>query len=254
MLKEYRSLSRTVHLLCIGALVNRAGAFLVPFLTLYLRESLDLGIGFATTAMGVFGVGALVASLVGGQLADQLGRKTVMLISLFGSAAILMLFGNLSSPWTILAAILVFSLLSEMYRPAASAMVADVTESEQRSFAFSLMYVAINLGFAIAASVGGMLAEISFHWLFWGDAVTTAVFGLLILFWITETIPNREKTISDHSTTDQENNAKDEMSTTSPWTILAAIPNNANPAPVIKADSVIIHPRWKRDTNDVIGS
>lgn len=189
MLKQYLSLSRTVHLLCLGALVNRAGSFLVPFLTLYLRESLDLGIGFASIALGVFGVGALVASLVGGHLADQIGRKTVMLLSLFGSAAILVFFGFLETPWMILAAIFIFSLISEMYRPAAAAMIADVTEPEQRSLAFGLMYVAINLGFAVAAAVGGILAEVSFLWLFWGDAITTGVFGLLILLWIAETLP-----------------------------------------------------------------
>lgn len=189
MFKQYLSLSRTVHLLSLGALVNRAGAFLVPFLTLYLRESLDLGVGFASIALGVFGVGALVASLVGGHLADRIGRKTVMLLSLFGGAIILLFFGYLTTPWTILAAIFIFSLFSEMYRPAAFAMVADVTDPAQRTHAFGLMYVAVNLGFAVAAAIGGILAEFSFLWLFWGDAITTGLFGLLILLWIKETLP-----------------------------------------------------------------
>ncbi len=193
MLKQYLSLSRTVHLLCVGALINRAGAFLVPFLTLYLRESLGLSVGFATSAMGVYGLGALAASLIGGHLADRIGRKAVMLISLFGAAAVLVVFGILSHPWAILAAILAFSLLSEMYRPAASAMVADVTESTQRAHAFGLMYVAINLGFAVAAAVGGTLAEVSYQWLFWGDALTAAIFGVLILIWIAETLPSRRE-------------------------------------------------------------
>jgi len=192
MLKQYLTLSRTVHLLSVGALVNRAGSFLVPFLTLYLRESLDLSIGFASSALGVFGVGALVASLVGGYLADRFGRKSVMLLSLFGGATILTFFGFLTTPWTILAAIFVFSLFSEMYRPAAFAMIADVTDPSQRTHAFGLMYVAINLGFAVAAAVGGMLAEFSFLWLFWGDAITTGLFGLLIIFWIAETLHKDE--------------------------------------------------------------
>lgn len=189
MLKPYLSLPRTVHLLCVGALVNRAGAFLVPFLALYLRESLGFEITFATTAMGMYGAGSLVASLIGGHLADRIGRKTVMLIALFGAASVLVVFGYLTTQWTILAAILIFALLSDMYRPAASAMIADVTDPAQRTHAFGLMYVAINLGFAVAASVGGWLAKYSFQWLFWGDALTAAAFGLLILLWIAETLP-----------------------------------------------------------------
>ncbi len=114
-----------------------------------------------------------------------------MVISLLGGAVILVIFGFLSAPWMILVAILAFALISEMYRPAASAMIADVTESVQRARAFALMYVAINLGFAVAAAVGGILAEASFQWLFWGDALTAAAFGLLILLTITETMPHR---------------------------------------------------------------
>ena len=191
MLKQYLELPRTVHILCVGALINRAGAFLVPFLTLYLQEKLNLGVGFATKAMGVYGVGSLVAFLVGGDLADRLGRRTGIVTSLFGAAAVLVVFGSLTSPWSIMVALVIFSLVSEMYRPAASAMIADVTDPAVRPQAYGLMYVAINLGFAVAAMVGGHLAQYSFQWLFWGDALTAAAFGVLVLLAIPETLPSR---------------------------------------------------------------
>ena len=152
---EYLKLPRTVHILCVGALINRAGAFLVPFLTIYLQEELDLGVGFATQAMGMYGVGALAAVLVGGDLADRIGRRVVMVFSLMGAAAILLVFGWLTSRWSIMVGLLGFSLVSEMYRPAASAMIADLTDPDRRAHAYGLMYVAINMGFAVAASIGG---------------------------------------------------------------------------------------------------
>ncbi len=191
MLKQYLELPRAVHILCIGAFVNRAGTFLVPFLTIYLQKELNLGTGFATRAMGAYGVGAFLASLVGGHLADRIGRRVVMLISLFGSAAVLLVFGSLSSPWIIMVALLIFSLIAEMYRPAALAMIADLTESNRRPHAYGLMYVAVNLGFSVAAAVGGSLSQFSFQWLFWGDALTACVYGGLILVTIRETLPSR---------------------------------------------------------------
>lgn len=197
MFSQYLKLSRTVHILCVGALINRAGTFLVPFLTLYLQDQLDLGVGFATRAMGMFGMGALLAYIIGGQLADQLGRRIVMLISLFGAAAMLLVFGHLESRWAIMVALAAFAFVSEMYRPAASAMIADVTDPEQRTHAFGLMYVAINLGFVVATSVGGVLAEYSFQWLFWGDALTAFAFGFLILLTIRETLPTQRPNSPD---------------------------------------------------------
>ena len=35
---------------------------LVPFLTIYLQDALGLGVEFATRAIGIFGLGAIVAS------------------------------------------------------------------------------------------------------------------------------------------------------------------------------------------------
>src|SRR5258705_2780634 len=98
MLKPYLALPRAIHVLCLGTLVNRAGTFLVPFLTLYLTSSLGLGAAFSTRAMGVFGLGGILASITGGQLADRLGRRRVMLASLLGASTILLFFGRLTSP------------------------------------------------------------------------------------------------------------------------------------------------------------
>ena len=43
-----------------GFAVNRVGALLVPFLTIYLQDALDLGVEFATRAIGIFGLYAII--------------------------------------------------------------------------------------------------------------------------------------------------------------------------------------------------
>ncbi len=191
MIRHYLDLPRSIHILCLGSLVNRAGTFVVIFLTLYLTTSLGLSVTFATTAMGFFGAGAIVASLIGGQLADQIGRRPVMLIALLGGAVILVVFSFVTTPWLIMLMILLFACVAETFRPAASAMIADLTSPEQRPHAFALMYVSINLGFAIGAFVGGIIATYDFHWLFWGDAITSGIFAFIILVSLRETLPSR---------------------------------------------------------------
>ena len=174
---------------CVWArLINRAGSFTLIFLTIYVSQRLGYGMGFAGYCFGVFGVGGMISALVGGQLTDVVGRKPTMLLALLGGAVCLALLGVVTDRWGFLTLIFAYSLISEMYRPAASAMIGDLVTTEARPSAFSLMYIAFNLGFAVAAPIGGFLAQYSFRWLFWGDAVTTALYAMIILAFVGETV------------------------------------------------------------------
>ncbi len=192
MLSAYRELPRAAYLLAFGTFVNRAGSFVVAFLTLYLSEELGYTKTFATLCMGVFGLGGVISSIVGGQLADQFGRRRVMLSALVGGAIALLVLSQLRSRTGIVIGIGAFALVMEMYRPAAAAMIADIVPANQRNLAFGLLYVATNLGFTFGALVGGYLAEhVSFAWLFYGDALTTLLFAGWIALVIRETLPKR---------------------------------------------------------------
>lgn len=159
------------------------------YLTIYVSEVLGLGKTFASYCIGAFGLGAVIASFVGGQLADQLGRRITLLVALFGGSVSLILLSVITNGWLFMATMFSFALIVEMYRPATSAMISDLASPAQRPHAFGLMYIAINLGFAVAPPIGGYLAERSFQWLFWGDAITTAMYGFVILLFIAESRP-----------------------------------------------------------------
>jgi len=189
MLRPYLELPRAVHVLCIGTFVNRAGTFLIPFLTLYLTSKRGFSELAATSGAAICGAGSVVAALVGGHLADQVGRRRVMLLSLFGNAGVLLVFGFLHSPWTMLPALFVFTLLADMYRPAAQAMLSDLVEPERRSLSFGLMYTALNLGFGVGAWMGGKISgRLGFEWMFVIDASTSVIYAFIILFLIRETL------------------------------------------------------------------
>src|ERR1043166_1191644 len=159
MLRHYFNLPRAVHILCLGTFINRAGTFLIPFLTLYLTSQLHLGERFATRTMGLYGAGAIVAAIIGGQIADRFGRRTVMLISLFGGAVLMMLFSTLHQTAAIIVNVAALGIVGELYRPGASAMIGDLVSPAIRPHAFGLMYVSINLVFAIGPAIGGVLAK-----------------------------------------------------------------------------------------------
>src|SRR5215218_1387756 len=85
-----QALPRPVWILFIGSFLNKFGAFVVPFLAIYMtRQGYTLAdAGFAISA---YGIGNLVASLLGGYLADTLGRRKTIVLSMLSGAAAMML-------------------------------------------------------------------------------------------------------------------------------------------------------------------
>jgi MFS family permease len=182
-------LPRTYWVLWAGMLINRMGAFVLPLLTIYLTKERGLSLTEAGQVLAAFGVGSLGAAFVGGTLADALGRRATMLISLCGSAAAMLAFGAARTRLELFAAAFLLGAIADMFRPASQAMIADVVPPEKRSQAFGLLFWAINLGFAAAVSLGGLIAEHGFSVLFFADAGTTLVFAVLVALFIEETRP-----------------------------------------------------------------
>ena len=108
-----------------------------------------------------------------------------------------MLLGTVTDRWLFMLSVGVFAMVADLYRPAAAAMIGDLVPIDRRPHAFALMYISINLGFAIAPPIGGLLAGFSFEWLFWIDAFTMLAYGLIILLAIEETLPTAESSGSD---------------------------------------------------------
>lgn len=191
--RSYISLPTAVHLLCLGSFINRVGSFVMLFLTIYVSEHLGMGKPFASACVGMFGVGSVLSTLIGGHVADTAGRRTAMLIALFGGSLLLASLSLITNGWLFMAALCLFAFIVEMYRPASSAMIGDVASPTQRPFAFSLLFLSFNLGFAIAPQIGGWLASRSYTLLFIADAATTALFGVVVLLFIEETHPTHAR-------------------------------------------------------------
>jgi MFS family permease len=175
-----RSLPGPVWILCAGTFVNRFGSFVAVFLVLYLR-SRGYSIAEAGLVVSFYGIGNVVAAGVGGWVADRFGRRNALALSMFSSAVTLLLLSQAQSlPWIIVLTTLA-GMTGEMYRPAAAALLTDLTPAGERIPAFALNRLAINLGFAAGPAVAGLLAERSFFLIFLGDALTSAAFGVIAL-------------------------------------------------------------------------
>ena len=179
--ENLRALPRGAWILFFGTFLNKFGTFVLPFLAIYMTR-LGYTSAQAGLAIGAYGIGTLCACLLGGYLADRLGRRKTIVLSM-GSAALAML--SLSQVRS-LPMIVLFSglagLTGELYRPASSALLADLVPAGQRVTAFAAYRMALNAGFAFGPATAGLLAKHSFLWLFVGDAATSLLYGLVAWF------------------------------------------------------------------------
>jgi MFS family permease len=180
MRASIRALPPAAWLLFAGTFVNRFGSFVAVFLALYLVEE-GFSAAQAGLAIGGYGIGAIAASALGGHLADRLGRRETIAVSMFGSAAVMLALSQARAIWLIVALTVLAGAAAELYRPASGALLADLTTAGQRVPAFAVYRFAINLGFAAGPATAGLLAERSFFLIFLGDAISSVVFGALAL-------------------------------------------------------------------------
>jgi MFS family permease len=184
-----RGLPRTVRILVAGTFINKLGTFIIPFLTIVLKREFHLSSGQVGALVMAYGAGSLVSILTGGVLTDRLGRRATLLLSLFGSGAIAVLLGFSPSLRVFATLLILFGFVADLYRPAATSIIADLLPSTQRAVGFAALRMAVNLGFAMGMTLGGLLADWSWRLLFVGDGLTTALFGTLVYFFIPETRP-----------------------------------------------------------------
>jgi MFS family permease len=178
--------------LLAGAFVNRLGYMVEPFLALYLSGPRSFGASTVGVVLAAFGAGAFASQPIGGYLADRFGRRSTLVGGMIGSAASFMLLASVRDLALIAVAACLSGLTIDLYRPAVSAMIADLVAPENRAKAFALLYWAINLGVAVAGVTGGLLAARSYWLLFLVDAVPCLAFAVLIARKVPETRPARQ--------------------------------------------------------------
>lgn len=178
----FNGLSKEVWWLALITLINRAGTMVIPFLSLYLTQSLDFSLSDVGWIMALFGLGSVIGSWLGGKLTDRIGYYKVMVISLLASGVSFILLQYITTFVGFCVGVLVLMGIADMFRPAMFVALSSYSKPENRTRSITLIRLAINLGFSAGPALGGLIIfALSYGGLFWVDGITCFIAGMLLL-------------------------------------------------------------------------
>lgn len=184
---------RQFWLLFWGMLISTIGSSMVwPFLMIYVSEKLQLPLSTVTTLMTVNAISGLIFSFIAGPVADRVGRKRIMYISLISDGLAFLLLSQAESYPAFMALMALRGAINPLYRVGADAMMADLVPPEKRPDAYSLLRMSNNIGISIGPSIGGFIAGVSYNLAFFIAAIGMVTYGVLVIVQARETLPKQQ--------------------------------------------------------------
>lgn len=178
----YRGLPREIYLLFAARVVNTVGSFVMPLIALILTDKIGMSPADAGSFSTLVCLTQVPCVILGGKLIDKIGRKPmILLFNMLG--ALFYMACAFTGPSRLMAVLILIA--SDCYVfawPAFDAITADVTTGEARKRAFSLLYLGVNLGYAVGPVLGGLLFKDHLSLLFFIDGLTTLLSTVLIIF------------------------------------------------------------------------
>lgn len=182
---SFRGFTKEIWILTLITFINRAGTMVLPFLSKYLKEDLHFSYSQVGWVMVCFGSGSMIGSWLGGKLSDKIGFYKIMIFSLLTSGLLLISVQFVTSFEGLCFAMFGIMIIADMFRPAMYVSLGAYAKPENRTRAFTLVRLAVNLGFAAGPALGGLIIMgIGYKGLFWIDGasciVSILIFALLV--------------------------------------------------------------------------
>lgn len=158
---------KTLYAVWLGELLALAGfstsSPIIPFYLQDLGVSDPVRIKFLTGLLNALpSISFAVMAPIWGSIADNYGRKPMLLRSMFGGAAVLVLQGFVTSPWQLLALRTLQGCLTGTIA-AATILVAAIAPAEETGYALGLLQMSVFLGSSLGPMLGGIVSDLFSH-------------------------------------------------------------------------------------------
>lgn len=182
-IKNFEGLSPEVWWLSLIMFVNRFGAMVIPFLSIYLNESLHFTIDQVSWVMAAYGIGSVTGSYLGGKLTDLIGYYKVIILSLICTGISFLWVMHVQEFWTICFSFFILITLADMGRPGFFVALSAYSKPKNKTRSVTLLRLAINLGMGAGPMIGGFLiGTLGYKSLFYADGITCLLAAVLMMY------------------------------------------------------------------------
>ena len=189
-MEKYPPAFRT--LVIVTFIDHLGGALLFPFFALYITRKFGVGMTEVGVLFAAFSFSSFFGTTIGGALADQIGRRTLLIFSLISSSLSAVAMGLVDSLQAFYTLALLVGIFTDTGGPARNAMVADLLPEERHAEGFGIIRVAFNISATIGPAIGGFLATRSYLMLFLADAVISLISAFIVWRSLPETKPESD--------------------------------------------------------------
>lgn len=177
---SFSGLSKESWLLSCVILLNRCGYMAVPFMGLYITQSLHRPESDAGIVISLFGVGSILGATAGGKLTDMFGFRPVQIFSSIIGGLFFLVFSQVSNFTVLCIMAVLISFFYDAFRPANFAAIAAYAAPGKEARSYSLNRLATNIGFSFGITMGGIIASFNYKLLFVVDGVVSILVGVAI--------------------------------------------------------------------------
>lgn len=186
---KWKEIPKPIKVRLITSFFNRAVSFsIMPFMALLFVQAFNEVIAGAFLIAMVFV--SFITNLLGGYLADRFSRKRLLVTtSALTALTFITMTISLTYDWMLLFMVIyaVFSVTSNLGRPAMGAIIIDATTKENRQAVYALDYWLIDLSIAIGTALGGWLYVSNQLLLFWILSFTSSVLPVAYYLFLDDT-------------------------------------------------------------------
>jgi multidrug resistance protein len=159
----------------------------------YIVQRYSSSASTVTSLSVIYAVMQFIAAPALGQISDRIGRRPVLLWSVFGSAVGYFLFGIGGALWVLLLSRFIDGVTGGNVSTA-SAYIADVSKPHERAKNFALIGVAWGFGFIIGPALGGLASQISLEAPAYLAGILSFINVIAIYLFLPESLPPERRT------------------------------------------------------------
>ncbi|KOY15183.1 MDR family MFS transporter [Paenibacillus xylanivorans] len=181
MKQHLRQIHPLAWTIIIGTMFGRlVTSMSIPFLSIYLTQVLGATPTQTGVTVAVSSLAGVMVSFYGGYISDRIGRKIVMMVSVFGWACVFFIFSAAEHLWVFFVANTLNGLCRAVFEPTSRALLSDITPPQNKLLVFNLRYAAINLGVVFGPIIGLQLGSAQSTFPFMISGMVYIVYGLVL--------------------------------------------------------------------------